>query len=480
MITLLLIILPALIALLLAFSNEKYAKQIALGGSVLVLIASLLALSQFQYNAEFQFRMNREWIHSLGINFHIGLDGIGLLLVLLTTFLIPIILLTSFNVPRSKAFYVLVLVMQSGLIGVFSSMDGFLFYVFWEIALIPAYLICLMWGGENKIFITFRFFIYTLAGSLLMLAAFIYIYLQTPYPHSFDVRVMHEVFLSSTAQSYIFWALFIAFAIKMPVFPFHTWQPDSYVNAPSQGTMLLSGIMLKMGIFGLLRWLLPICPEGISGWGNVAIILSVIGIVYASLLAWVQKDFKRLIAYSSIAHVGLISAGVFSLTEQGLQGSILQMLSHGVIAVGLFFVCQILFERGQSHRLESFGGIRNRDPLFAGFFLIILLGSIGLPLTSGFIGEFLLLNGLFQYNTWLAACAGLGMILGAVYMLNAYRILMLGEETASSLSFTLLNSTEKLTLFIIVGLILFLGLFPNSVLQIAEPSILKIMEQTIN
>jgi len=255
------------------------------------------------------------------------------------------------------------------------------------------------------------------------------------------------------------------------VFPFHTWQPDTYTDSPTQGTMLLSGIMLKMGVYGLLRWLLPIAPAGVAEWGNVAMILSVIGIVYASLIAWSQQDFKRLIAYSSIAHVGLISAGVFSLTVQGFQGSVMQMVAHGVNVVGLFFIAEILMRRTHTRELDHLGGIRNVAPQFATYFVILLLASVALPLTNGFVGEFLLINGVYQYNAWMAAVAGLTVILGAVYMLNAYRKISLGETGSRTHSFDDLTLNEKAVLIPIVAVIFITGVYPKPLLDLVEPSV---------
>ena len=324
---------------------------------------------------------------------------------MLTTFLVPLIILSSFNHTYKSPglFYGLILTMQFALVGVFCAYDGFLFYVFWELALIPIYLICLMYGGKERLRITLKFFIYTLSGSLLMLVTLIYLWLQTPGTHSFDLQALYALNLSSGHESWIFWGMFLAFAIKMPIFPFHTWQPDTYVDAPAPGTMLLSGIMLKMGVFGVMRWLLPIVPAGVAEWGNLVMILSVIGVVYASCIAWMQKDFKRLIAYSSIAHVGLISAGVFSLTFQGLHGSVIQMLCHGINVVGLFFIADMIEQRTGTRKMDELGGLRTSAPIFSTYFMIIMLASVALPLTNGFVGEFLLINGIFQYDQTMAA-----------------------------------------------------------------------------
>ncbi|MBI4945282.1 MAG: NADH-quinone oxidoreductase subunit M [Bacteroidetes bacterium] len=471
---------PLVAALLILFLKSEQAKKFALAFSLIELILSIYALSEFKINAEPQMMVNLAWIQTLGIHFKVAMDGISILLVLLTTVLVPLIILSSFSrdIKNPKYFYSLILFMQMALVGVFTAMDGFLFYIFWELALIPIWFICLLWGGENRARITFKFFVYTLFGSLLMLVGLIYLYLHTSGTHSFDIQALYSAgsSLSSPEQTWIFWTLFIAFAIKMPVFPFHTWQPDTYTNAPTQGTMLLSGIMLKMGTYGLIRWLLPMAPLGVQQWGHAAMILSIISILYASIIAIMQKDFKRLIAYSSIAHVGLISAGIFSLTVQGLQGGMIQMLAHGINVVGLFFVVDILFNRTQTQELSKFGGIRNVIPYFATMFMIVLLGSIALPLTNGFIGEFLLINGVYQYNAYMAGFAGLTVILGAVYMLRSYQKIMLGETNTLTSTFTDLNFNEKAVFVPIVLLIIVMGVYPKPILDIAEPAIKHIVE----
>lgn len=480
---------PLLASLLILFIKSEQAKRIAFGFSLVQLALTAYALTKFKINAEPQLVVDLVWIKSLGIHFKVAMDGISLLLVLLTNVLVPLIILSSFNreIKNENSFYFLILLMQSALVGVFTAQDGFLFYIFWEMALIPIWFICLLWGGENSAKITFKFFVYTLAGSLLMLVGLIYIYLQTDnvilengeaVSRTFDIQALYVAGanLSSTEQTWIFWALFIAFAIKMPVFPFHTWQPDTYVVAPTQGTMLLSGIMLKMGTYGLIRWLLPIVPLGVQEWGNIAMILSIIGILFASIIAIMQKDFKRLIAYSSIAHVGLISAGIFSLTTQGIQGGIMQMLAHGINVIGLFFVADILFNRTKTNEIAQLGGIRNIAPGFATAFMIVLLGSVALPLTNGFVGEFLLITGIYQYDMWMAAFAGLTIILGAVYMLRSYQRTMLGETNTLTSSFTDLSMHEKIVFGTIVILIIAMGVYPKPLLDIAEPAVMKIVE----
>jgi NADH-quinone oxidoreductase subunit M len=478
MITLLLIFFPLLAAFLVLLTKGEQAKKIALFASVVEFLISIYALSSFSRDASTQFEFNAHWVESLGISFHVGIDGISMLMLLLTTFLVPVIILSSFKTSYSNPglFYALVLSMQMALIGVFVSLDGFLFYVFWELALIPIYFICLLWGGENRAKITFKFFVYTLAGSLFMLVGLIYLYQHTT-TGSFDIHALYQAgsSLSPSAQGFIFWAMFIAFAIKMPIFPFHTWQPDTYTVAPAQGTMLLSGIMLKMGTYGVIRWLLVLVPTGVHNWGGVAITLSVIGVVYASCIAIVQKDLKRLIAYSSIAHVGLISAGILAFNVQGVQGALIQMLSHGVNVVGMFFIADLIQNRTGTREISALGGIRTVNPQFAVLFLIVLLGSVALPLTNGFIGEFLLLNGVFQYSPYMAAFAGLSVILGAVYMLRSYQSIMLGETNAVTGSFASLEGSEKAVLIIICAAIILFGVYPKPLLDIAAPAVNQLL-----
>jgi NADH-quinone oxidoreductase subunit M len=416
------------------------------------------------------------------MSFNVGIDGISLPLVLLTTTLVPLIILSSSdkNFNRPALFYGLVLLMQSALVGVFTSFDILLFYIFWELALIPIYLICLIWGSEKEGKVTFKFFIYTLAGSLVMLVGIIYVYMSSEpgvTQPGFGLTTFYELgrHLDPQVQGWVFWALFAAFAIKMPIFPFHTWQPETYTQAPTQGTMLLSGIMLKMGIYGVIRWLIPVVPAGVAQWGNVALILSVIGIVYASCIALVQKNMKTLVAYSSIAHVGLISAGVFTQSVIGIQGAMIQMFSHGLVVFGLFYVIDIIQHKAGSAEFKDLGGIRNVAPKFTTAFVIIMLGSVALPLTSGFIGEFLLINSLVQYQIWIGAVAGLTIILGAVYMLVAFQKAMSGEAQPHLATFQDLSLGEKVVLYPLVVLIILIGIFPAPLMSVSEPAVTSLV-----
>jgi NADH-quinone oxidoreductase subunit M len=473
--TAILIFWPFIAALITLAMPARNAKTWALTASVVELAVAVVVTGAFKNNASSQFEINTPWIASLGINFHAAIDGISLLMVLLTTVLTPLIVLSTYKHSYDKptSFYALLLFMEMALVGVFTALDGFLFYIFWEMALIPIYFICLRWGGVNRGAVTLKFFIYTLAGSLVMLVGFIYLYYQTPGQHSFDIAALYRAgqALPAESQGLVFWAIFAAFAVKMPVFPLHTWQPDTYHTAPTAGTMLLSGIMLKMGIYGVVRWLIPVVPSGVAEWGNIALILSVIGIVYASCLAIVQKDLKRLIAYSSIAHVGLIAAGIFTMNKIGMQGAMIQMVSHGVVIVGLFYVIDIIISRTATQEIAQLGGIRNTAPVFTTAFVVIMLGSVALPLTSGFVGEFLLINSVFQYNMIIGAAAGLTMILGAVYMLKGFQNTMLGEQNTTTKNFADLDTTEKLVLYPIVALIILIGIYPAPLMKISEAAV---------
>jgi NADH-quinone oxidoreductase subunit M len=480
MMTLFILFWPLVIALVIFIVRPANAKRIAFVASVLEFFIALVIAVLFDKSGSNSFAFNIPWIPSLGITFSIAIDGISLLLVLLTTGLVPFIILSSFESPAAKpaSYYALILVMQMALVGVFTALDGFLFYIFWEMALIPIYFICLIWGGEHRAFITLKFFIYTLAGSLFMLAALLYLYYQTPGGHSFHIDAIYAAGrgLSSVHQGVLFWGLFLAFAIKMPVFPFHTWQPDTYTVAPVEGTMLLSGIMLKMGFYGLIRWLLPVVPLGALDWAMTAMTLSVVGIVYASVIAINQKDFKRLIAYASIAHVGLISAGLLTMTKIGYQGALIQMISHGILAFALFYICEIIFQRTSSRMIASLGGLKNSAPVLTTVLLIVILGTIALPFTSGFVGEFLLLNSLFSYNIPLGVAGGLTIILGAVYMLYAFQYMMLGKSSPQSSTIADLTNHEKMVLYPIVILIFVIGIHPDPLLQISEAAVADILK----
>jgi len=478
MLTLTLILLPIIAGLLTLSTKGENAKVIALVAALVELALGAYTFFAFVPDATSQFGVSYNWIASAGIKFSVGIDGISLILVSLTTLVVPFIILSTFqnNYEKASTFYSLILFMQAGLVGVFTAKDAFLFYFFFEAALIPIYFIAAIWGGENRIKVTFKFFVYTIFGSLFMLLALVYLYIKTP-THSSEITALYETarLLDASQQGFIFWAFFIAFAIKMPLFPFHTWQPDTYVEAPTAGTMLLSGIMLKMGTYGLIRLLLPIAPLGVKAWGTVAVVLAIIGIVYGSIIAIQQRDMKRLIAYSSFAHVGLMAAGIFSGNLDGIQGSLIQMLAHGINVVGLFFVVEIIQQRTKSRELSSLGGITQTTPQLTVFFIIIMLGSVALPLTNGFVGEFLLLKGVFEYNAWMGAVAGLTIILGAVYMLRLVQKSMFGTTTSLTEGFEDLGLTERATLLPIAVLVIVLGIAPNIILKASEPAVSQLL-----
>lgn len=476
----LLIFLPVVAAFAMLLFKNDIAKHGALFFSVVELALALFFLSNFTADASTQFKIDVPWIEQFGIYFAAGIDGISMVMVLLTTVLVPLIILTTYqhNYANARVFYALILFMQAALLVVFTALDGFLFYVGWEAALIPIYFICALWGGENKIRITIKFFIYTFAGSLFMLLAIIYLYLQTPGKF-YSLESFYHLTLTLEQQKWVFWAFFLAFAIKMPIFPFHTWQPDTYTAAPSAGTMMLSGIMLKMGIYGVIRWLIPNAPLATSDFQHIAITLSVIGIVYASIIAFTQTDGKRLVAYSSIAHVGLIAAGIFAWNAQGLQGAMVQMLSHGINVVGMFFIWDVISRRLNTRDISQLGGIAKAAPQFSITFLIIVLGTVALPLTNGFIGEFLLLNSVYQYNIWLVAVAGLTIIFGAVYMLRMYKKVMQGEQNSLTMVFADIHGSEKLVLGVICFLIIGIGVYPQPILHISEAAVNNLIH-TIN
>jgi NADH-quinone oxidoreductase subunit M len=481
MLTVILILLPLAFSLiLLTIRQEKAVRQFALAGSLIEFGVAVAAFIQYKTSCHCNLLFSADWLTTLGVSLKFGMDGISLLMVMLTTFLVPVIILASFNHTYSKpsAFYSLILLMEVALVGVFVAFDGLMFYIFWELALIPAYFICAVWGGDDRIRITFKFFIYTFVGSLFMLAALIYLYFKTPLPHSFDFQWLYAVTLTPVEQTWIFVAFFLAFAIKIPVFPFHTWQPDTYAGAPAAGSMLLAGIMLKMGVYGMIRWMIPICHQAVQQYAPVVIILSITGIVYASVIAIRQSDMKRLVAYSSIAHVGLIAAGVFALNPHAMEGAVIQMVSHGINIVGLFIAIDFIEQRTGTRTISELGGIAQKAPRLALFFMIVLLGSIALPLTNGFVGEFLLLLGLFEYSMVFAAIAGLTIIFSSVYMLWMYQRTMFGKANEITGQITDLSWSEMALFFPLAIMIFWIGLFPGLFLDVALPDVLQILNFT--
>ena len=474
MIALLLILIPLLSGLLAFFlKKENNARAWALFSSLFTLTVSLLGLTAMSNENNLHFKV--EWLPDLGSSFSIGLDGMGQLLCLLTAISFPMIFISTWHHGYKKAhnFFGLMLLSQAGLMGVFLAMDALLFYFFWELALIPVYFLCSMWGGEKRIAATFKFFIYTFIGSLLMLVGLIYLQSQTA-DQSFDISAFYNLVISNESQSWVFLLMFAAFAIKMPIFPFHSWQPDTYEQSPTAVTMVLSAVMVKMGVFAVIRWLLPVLPYGSYAYGETTVaILAVIGMVYASLLAMRQDDMKRLIAYSSIAHIGLMVIAIFAETEMAMQGVMIQMFNHGINIIGLWIIVEIIEQKYGTRKISDLGGLAQKAPVMAILFVVIALANIALPLTNAFVGEFLMFtgiftSGIFQFELFVVPAAGLCIILGAVYMLNMLQKVLYGNTNALTETGTDIRLNEKLVLGVIVVLIIVAGVYPQPFLDLTK------------
>jgi NADH-quinone oxidoreductase subunit M len=428
-----------------------------------------------QYNLGENINFLSPWISKPTIYFALHADGLSLAMLLLTASLTPIIIFSSFgnDYKNSKSFYALILFMAFAMTGTFLAADGVLYYIFWELALIPIYFIALLWGNgdaEERKKAVIKFFIFTLAGSLFMLAAFAYLYQKT---NNFLIGDLCQVKLSETEQFWIFLAFFLAYAIKIPLIPFHSWQASVYQKAPTVGTMLLSGIMLKMGLYSVIRWQLQIAPLAAKQYINVFVAIGIAGVIYGSIVALRQKDLKKLLAYSSLAHVGLIAAGAYTLTIDGLRGAVLQMISHGFVIVGLFLSAEIIFRRFQTNTISEMGGIRSQAPKFTSLFMILVLASVALPSTFNFVGEFTVLYSLSQINIWFAILGGTTIILGAYYMLKMFQTSMLGETNTKIFSDITLN--EGVSLTVIVAVLFFFGFYPKPIIDLITPSLESIL-----
>ena len=453
--------------------SSDSVRWFALIVSVLTFVLSMIVYGIFDTTtADFQLAEHVVWVDAFNINYSVGIDGISLPLILLTTFLTVIVVVAGWRVIQYRISHYLAafLLLEGLMIGVFSALDAVLFYVFWEGMLIPMFLIIGIWGGENRVYATIKFFLYTLLGSLLMLVAFLYLYNVSE--SSFSIVDWHALPIAHTTQILLFIAFFSAFAVKVPMVPVHTWLPDAHVEAPTGGSVILAAVMLKMGAYGFLRFTLPILPDASRTLAGVIIALSLIAIVYIALVALAQTDMKKLIAYSSISHMGFVTLGFFVFNTHGIEGGIVQMISHGFISGALFLCVGVLYDRLHSRKLETYGGVAHRMPVFAALMMIFTLANVGLPGTSGFVGEVLVIIGAFQESAIYAGIAALTLILGAAYTLRMYKRVIYGKIVNEAVStLTDLNIQEKITLGLLAILVLLIGVWPFPLLDMMHPSV---------
>jgi len=419
-----------------------------------------------------------DWISGFKIQYYLGVDGIAVLLIVLTAIITVITILAAWSSIKQRFIFYMAsfLILEGLMIGVFSALDAILFYVFWEAMLLPMFLIIGIWGGPNRVYATIKFFLYTLLGSLLMLVAFVYLY---QLGGSFSILDMQKLAIPYEAQVWLFWAFFMAFAVKIPMFPLHTWLPDAHVEAPTGGSVILAAIMLKMGGYGFIRISLPVLPDASQGMASIMIALSLIAVVYIALVALVQRDMKKLIAYSSISHMGFVTLGLFIFNKTALEGSIIQMVSHGFISGAMFLCVGILYDRVHSRQIADYGGVAHTMPVFAAFTMLFAMANSGLPGTSGFVGEFLVIVGTFQVQPWFAAIAALTLILGAAYTLWMYKRAFFGKVANDAVAALQdVNSMELLFLSLLAILVLALGLWPNPVLDLIHTSVGQLLSQS--
>lgn len=465
---------------------EQAIKWTALVASGIALVVSLLALRQFNpATAEFQFVELRSWVPSLGIHYFVGVDGLSMTMVILTTVISFLAVIASFNIThRWKEYFSLYLLLETAMTGVFISLDLFLFYVFWEIVLVPMYFLIGIWGGPRREYAAIKFFLYTLAGSVLMLLGILALYF-TSSPHSFNILELTKMHPNDPrfylwGVNWVFLAFYIGFAIKVPAFPFHTWLPDAHVEAPTAGSVILAGVLLKMGTYGFVRFSLPILPQASSNPKivKVMVVLSIIAIVYGALVSMMQRDMKKLIAYSSVSHLGFCTLGIFALNPHGLSGSVIQQVNHGISTGALFLVAGLIYERRHTREIKELGGLSNVMPVYATLFMIVTLSSIGLPLLNGFIGEFTILQGAFEVNWRWAAWAVLGIVLGAAYMLWLYQRTMFGTcDNPKNQVLKDLNFREIMTLVPLVIWAFWIGLYPKPYFHVLEKPVAAIVQR---
>ena len=454
------------------------ARKLALGFSVAVFILSLSLWAGFDKGtAAMQFVEHGTWIETFNVHYALGVDGISMPLILLTTALTVIVVIAGWEVIRERVaqYMAAFMIMEGIMIGVFSALDAVLFYVLWEAMLIPMFLIIGIWGGPNRIYATIKFFLYTLLGSLLMLVAFVYLYNASG--GSFSILDYHALPIGLTPQILIFLAFFAAFAVKVPMFPVHTWLPDAHVEAPTGGSVILAAIMLKMGGYGFLRFSLPITPDASHELTWFMITLSLIAVVYIALVALVQGDMKKLIAYSSISHMGFVTLGLFVFNSQGVEGAMMQMISHGFISGALFLCVGVLYDRLHSREIATYGGIATPMPIFASFTVLFAMANAGLPGTSGFVGEFLVIMGSFKVNPWYAVIAALTLVFGAAYTLWMVKRVVYGKVTSEAVAaLEDVNAREIIFLALLTGLVLWVGVWPNPILEVMHATVDNLLQ----
>jgi NADH-quinone oxidoreductase subunit M len=440
--------------------------------TILNFIISVVILAKYDFSASgFQFTESHIWISKYDIGYRLGIDGISLLMIVLTTALMPICILCSKNAikKRHKEYFICFLLLESFIIGTFASTDLLLFYIFFEVILIPMYLIIGIWGGKNRIYAAYKFFLYTLFGSILFLLAIIVIVIKAQTTDIVELYKLAPVIFSFDVAKYLWLALFIAFAVKVPMWPFHTWLPDAHVQAPTAGSVILAAVLLKIGAYGLLRFSLPMFPEASYYFKDFVIILSLIAIIYTSIVAFIQTDIKKLVAYSSVAHMGYVTLGIFTFTEQGLVGAVFQMVSHGIISGALFISIGVIYNRLNTRNISEIGGLASVMPHYSFLFIIFMLGSVALPATSGFVGEFLILLAAYQSSPEVMIFAAVGVILGAIYMLWLAKQLIMGEPLNKKiLELKDLNVTEGLTLLPLAILVIYFGIQPAPIINMIE------------
>jgi len=481
------ILLPLFSALYITFfisqnrSERKqiYAVYVAILSSVLTLIATTYLLFSFdKYQDSFQFVERYRWIDKIGLEYFVGVDGLSLFFIFLTALLSLVCIVASlFTIKKYiKEFLLCFLLLESFCIGAFSSLNLLLFYGFFEVILIPMYIIIGVWGGENRVYAAVKFFLYTFWGSVFFLLALIYIYTQTGTFNIIELSTLLPQ-LPCGVQKILWIAMFISFAVKVPIPPFHTWLPDAHVQAPTAGSVMLAGILLKLGGYPFLRISLPMFPSASEAFSEYVIWISSFAVVYASLVAYVQTDMKKMIAYSSVAHMGYVTGGIFSFTEKGINGAIFQMISHGLISAALFLAVGILYDRHHTKEISKYGGVAASMPILATLFMIAMLGSVGLPGLSGFVGEFLSIAGIYEVNPFMGIICAFGVVLGAIYMLKLYKIVIFGQVTNKNVAkFEDLYLYEKAALIPLIILVIYIGIFPNKVLRIIQLPVMKIAD----